>query len=88
MSWRLAPRYGKQLVKNETRTSYPAFCTAANGNCRHLLPPGVVNVVNGAGGVFAGRISGDFECIAGAVFTAQWGGSNKLCNTQRKTLFR
>ncbi len=34
----------------ETRTSYPAFCTAANGNCRDLLPPGVVNVVNGAGG--------------------------------------
>lgn len=40
---------GWQLCGAETRTSYSAFCTAVNGNCRFTAARGA-NVANGAGG--------------------------------------
>lgn len=53
----------------ETRTSYSAFCTAANGNRVGDLPPlWVVNVVNGAGGEI-GEYLGTLKRIAKVAFT-------------------
>lgn len=78
---------GGQLCGAETRTSYPASVLLLMEIVGDLLPPGVVNVVNGAGGVI-GEYLATSKRIAKVALPAQRKWANKLCNTQRKTLFR
>lgn len=87
-SWKMAPALaaGNCVVLKPARLT-PLSVLLLMEIVGDLLPPGVVNVVNGAGGEI-----GEYLATRNASpkwrLPAQRKWVNKLCNTPRKTLFR
>lgn len=87
-SWKMAPALaaGNCVVLKPARLT-PLSVLLLMEIVGDLLPPGVVNVVNGAGGKLA-NIWRPRNASPKWRLPAQRKWANKLCNTQRKTLFR
>ncbi|STL19733.1 lactaldehyde dehydrogenase [Escherichia coli] len=87
-SWKMAPALaaGNCVVLKPARLT-PLSVLLLMEIVGDLLPPGVVNVVNGAGGEI-GEYLATSKRIAKWRLPAQRKWVNKLCNTPRKTLFR